>query len=167
MKFPDHKNWIVTLLFFLIVFSGLSVNAQSKKKSLADKITESSGGNVKVDIPENLTEILLFSNINTEMPTLKPGVNKLAGYRIQVFSDGRNQTTLESRAKARGNLILNRFPKYKGQIYTYSSSPNWFTRVGNFRTNAEAVAALKELKSAFPEFSSEMRIVKSQIVIVK
>ncbi len=82
---------------------------------------------------------------------MKTGINKLSGFRIQVFSDGRNQHTLEARAKARGSAILAKFPKYRGQIYTYSSSPNWYTRV----------------KKAFPNYASEMRVVKCQIVVIK
>ena len=89
------------------------------------------------------------------------------GYRVQVFSDGRNQGTLEARAKARGSAVLARFPKYRGQVYTYSQSPNWYTRVGNFRSQQEANAALHELKRAFPSFSSEMRVVKCKIVVIK
>jgi hypothetical protein len=60
-----------------------------------------------------------------------------------------------------------KFPKYRGQVYSFSSSPNWYTRIGNFRTSAEASAALQEIKRAFPQFASEMRVVKSQIVIIK
>lgn len=88
---------------------------------------------------------------------------KANGFRIQVFSDGRNQSSLEARAKARGNAIVARFPKYRGQVYTYSSAPNWYTRIGNFRTEEEARKALDELKRSFPHFSSEMRVVKSKI----
>ena len=98
---------------------------------------------------------------------MRPGINKMSGFRIQVFSDGRNQHSLERRAKARGNAIAARFPKYRGQVYTSSSSPNWYTRIGNFRTQAEAQAAIAELKRAFPQFASEMRVVKSQIVVIK
>ena len=58
-----------------------------------------------------------------------------------------------------------RFPKYRGQVYTFSSSPNWYCRVGNFRTAAEANAALAELKRAFPAFASEMRTVKSTVIL--
>ena len=126
-----------------------------------------SNGNVIIDIPDNLLDLILHSSKKEQSHDMKPGVNKLAGFRSQVFSDGRNQHTLEARAKARGSAILAKFPKYRGQIYTYSSSPNWYTRVGNFRTNAEANAALTELKKAFPNYSSEMRVVKSQIVVVK
>lgn len=131
-------------------------------------IMEESNGNISIDIPESIMTYLL-QNPSTRKGNadLKAGINKIAGYRIQVFSDGRNQSTLESRAKARGNMILSKFPKYKGQIYTYSSSPNWYTRVGNFRTAAEANSALTELKKVFPNLSTEMRVVKSQIVVIK
>lgn len=94
-------------------------------------------------------------------------VQKKQGYRIQVFSDGRNPATLQSRARARGNAIVARFPKYRGQIYSFSAAPNWYTRIGNFTTQEEANSALAELKRAFPAFAAEMRVVKSQITIIK
>ena len=98
---------------------------------------------------------------------LRPGVNKLQGYRIQVFSDGRNPATLQARARARGNAIVAKFPKYRGQVYSFSQSPNWYTRIGNFQTQEEASKALAELKRAFPSFAGEMRVVKSSITIIK
>ena len=100
-------------------------------------------------------------------PTLRPGVNRLNGYRIQVFSDGRSSHSLEARAKSRGSAIAARLPKYRGQIYTFSSAPNWYTRIGNFEKQEDAAKALIELKRMFPQFASDMRIVKSQIIIVK
>ena len=136
--------------------------------NVVEKIMIESDGMITIDIPEPLlTPILHSQGGRKSSDDLKAGINKVAGYRIQVFSDGRNQSTLESRAKARGSMILSKFPKYKGQIYTFSSSPNWYTRVGNFRTIAEANSALTELKKAFPNFSSEMRVVKSQIIVIK
>lgn len=111
------------------------------------------------------------ANANTKKGTTttepKKGPYKGPGYRIQVFSDGSNPSTLQSRAKARGNAIVAKFPKYKGQVYSFSSSPNWYTRVGNFKTSEEASKALSELKRAFPSFAGEMRVVKSQVVINK
>lgn len=95
------------------------------------------------------------------------GNQKNQGFRIQVFGDGRNPGTLQARAKARGNAIVAKFPKYRGQVYTFSSSPNWYTRIGNFKTSQEASAALAELKRAFPSFAAEMRVVKSQITVRK
>lgn len=135
-----------------------------------ETIMNESNGNITIDIPEEIL-IDIQQGVagmgNLKQQNLKHGVNHLTGYRIQVFSDGRNQGTLESRAKARGNLILNRFPKYKGQIYTFSKSPNWYCRIGNFRTSEDANNAITELKKAFPGFAGEMRIVKSPIVIIK
>ena len=125
------------------------------------------------DIPD---DILL--NLGTNPGALKrPGapvkkrgegaVQKRQGFRIQVFSDGRNPSTLQARAQARGNAIVAKFPKYRGQIYSFSASPNWYTRIGNFKTQDEANKALAELKRAFPAFAAEMRVVKSQITIIK
>lgn len=94
-------------------------------------------------------------------------VRKTQGYRIQVFSDGRNPSTLQNRAKARGNAIVAKFPKYRGQVYSFSASPNWYTRIGNFQTAKEAETALAELKRAFPAFAAEMRVVKSPITIIR
>lgn len=161
------------LLFFLIITGGgiqtwiPPLYAQSNEPNPIEKIEIESGGNISIDIPANIEAIILKPFSKQENKGLKTGINKTPGYRIQVFSDGRNQHTLESRAKARGNTILSKFPKYKGQVYTYSSSPNWYTRIGNFKTNSEANSALTELKRAFPEFASEMRVVKSQIVVIK
>lgn len=125
------------------------------------------------EIPEDI-----LTNLSKNPGSLKrPGtvkkrtgnaaVQKKQGFRIQVFGDGRNPSTLQARANARGNAILAKFPKYKGQIYSFSSSPNWYTRIGNFQTQQEANNALAELKRAFPAFAAEMRVVKSQITIIK
>lgn len=168
-----------TAIFLTIAATGgfsLPVAAQSEstqteaKTTPVEKIHRESNGNIVINIPENILEMIISDQDAQKKntgPVIKPGINKLAGYRIQVFSDGRSQHSLESRAKARGSAIVSKFPKYRGQVYTYSSAPNWYTRVGNFRSQAEASAALAELKRAFPQFASEMRVVKSQIVVIK
>ena len=144
---------------------------QVHKNNAIEKIVEESNGNVEIIIEDDLmTKILTPPESHKkggDRQAIRPGINKMFGYRIQVFSDGRNQHSLESRAKARGNAILAKFPRYRGQVYTFSSSPNWYTRVGNFRSASEANDALAQLKRAFPSFANEMRVVKCQIVIVK
>ena len=164
---------------FICAMAGLlSVPAMAQSESDADerpanvveRIEQESLGKISIEIPEELIQKLMQPDehkASSNTPNLRPGINKLTGYRIQVFSDGRNQHSLEQRAKSRGNAIAAKFPKYRGQVYSFSSSPNWYTRVGNFRTSAEASAALAELKRAFPQYASEMRVVKSQIVVIK
>lgn len=175
MKF-SLKN-IIAILTIAITAGGsyLSAAAQSEtsgdiKSNPIEIIQKESNGKISITIPDNILQLIITDQDSQKKkaePAIRPGINKLTGYRIQVFSDGRSQHSLESRAKARGSAIVARFPKYRGQIYTYSSAPNWYTRVGNFRTSAEASAALAELKRAFPPFASEMRIVRSPIVIIK
>lgn len=167
------------LLLISVVAAGLVVpsyarpqseNPEAVQRNAVERIVEESMGNVTIDIPDNILREILKEERTVprkEHRDLKPGINKLEGYRIQVFSDGHNQHSLESRARSRGNAIVSRFPKYRGQVYSFSSSPNWYTRIGNFRTSAEASSALAELKRAFPQFAAEMRIVKSQIVVIK
>ena len=144
--------------------------AEAGSSNPVERIENESQGNVAIDIPDDILRQILKEEREAprkDTQVMKPGINKMSGFRIQVFSDGRNQHSLESRARARGNAIVARFPKYRGQVYAFSSSPNWYTRIGNFRTQAEASAALSELKRAFPQFSAEMRVVKSQIVVIK
>lgn len=168
------KKHIVSVLVSVTV-SGISFplaaqSESSEKASPVERIERESDGKVRIDIPDNILELILSdadSQKKATGPALRPGINKLWGYRVQVFSDGRSQHSLEARAKARGSAIVSRFPKYRGQIYTFSSAPNWYTRVGNFPTQDEAAKALAELKRSFPQFASEMRVVKSQIVVIK
>lgn len=145
---------------------------QNETPDAIEKIVSESEGNVEIIVDDELKNKILtppesHKRQNNDHQGARPGINKMQGYRIQVFSDGRNQHSLESRAKARGNAIIAKFPNYRGQVYTFSSSPNWYTRVGNFRTSGEANEALDQLKRAFPSFANEMRIVKCQIVIIR
>lgn len=146
-----------------------SVSPQENAPTNAvERIEQESNGNVTIEIPDNILELIFREEVKQQRERpLRPGINKMSGYRIQIFSDGRNQVSLERRARARGNAVVAKFPRYRGQVYTFSSAPNWYARVGNFKTQAEASAALAQLKRAFPEFASEMRVVKSQIVIIR
>lgn len=158
----------IAAVFCTTAIAAPSQQAQTKVNPV-EKIQEESEGNVIIDIPDNILHELMKEAPEKRQggDNLKRGINKIDGFRIQVFSDGTNQHSLAARAKARGNAITARFPKYRGQVYSFSSSPNWYTRIGNFRTQQEAAEALSELKSAFPQYAGEMRIVKSQIVVIK
>ncbi|MDE6812023.1 MAG: SPOR domain-containing protein [Muribaculaceae bacterium] len=180
-----HLHGYLTLIIGLLL-SGLCIlpghaqtnenvieTPEEERVTLSEMIEESSNGNVEIIISSDLLEKILEAphgrpkQKRNAGPRIKEGLNKLRGFRIQVFNDGRNQSTLETKARSRGSAIAAKFPKYRGQVYTYSSAPNWITRVGNFRTSAEAQAALQELKSAFPQFAGEMRIVNSDIYVIR
>lgn len=163
-----RETFLSLLIASSVATGGMSAIADIESSSnIIKQIQEESQGEVSVEISDELLDKILT---NPEIQKKNTGEGQRTqssrgtGYRIQVFSDGRNQHSLEARAKARGSAIIARFPKYRGQVYTQSSSPNWYTRIGNFRTQQEANAALEELRRAFPQYSSEMRVVKSKII---
>lgn len=155
------------MLISAIILSGCAfpvVADGPEYENIVERIQAESNGNVTIEIDEDLlNKILTDPEVSVRKKESRDPNATRNGYRIQVFSDGRNQSTLEARAKARGNAIVARFPKYRGQVYTFSSAPNWYTRIGNFRNEEEAQKALDELKRSFPSFSSEMRVVRSKI----
>lgn len=169
-------KYLCVLIAFGIGTSLLSAqNVIEEENILFNPVTEmlEQESVVSYEIPQDILD-----NLVTNPGALKrPGtaskkrtggaIQKKQGYRIQVFSDGRNPSTLQARAQARGNAVVAKFPKYRGQVYSFSAAPNWYTRIGNFKTSEEASKALAELKRAFPSFAAEMRVVKSQITIIK
>ncbi|MDE6297897.1 MAG: SPOR domain-containing protein [Muribaculaceae bacterium] len=174
------KKHIIAALLAVAVIFPITAAAQSadetEKQQLnaIEKIVTDAEGNVILDIPDDIINLLITPPAppkriveTRKQPALKPGINHIKGFRVQVFADGRNQATLESRVRMRANAVSAKFPKYRGQIYTFSSSPNMYCRVGNFQSQKEAAAALSELKRAFPSFAGEMRIVNSDIVVIK
>lgn len=167
--FSRHIRLLVLAAFLLpggviLSFSQSVSDDETENPNIVESIQSESGGNVVIEIDPDLLDIILTDpEVSVKKKDTRDAAGRINGYRIQVFSDGRNQSSLEARAKARGNAIVARFPIYRGQVYTYSSAPNWYTRIGNFRTEEEARKALDELKGSFPNFSSEMRVVKSKI----
>ena len=148
----------------------MAQSSSEQQKNAVERIQQESNGNITIDIPDQiLRNILKPEETQTKKnePELRPGINKINGFRIQVFFDGRNQNSLESRAKARGSAIVAKFPKYRGAVYTFPSGPNWCTRIGNFQSHEQASQALAEIKRAFPQYASEIRVVKSQITVIK
>ncbi|MDE5814042.1 MAG: hypothetical protein K2H72_07135, partial [Muribaculaceae bacterium] len=97
-------------------------------ENIVERIEAESNGNVVIEIDDELLDkIMTDPGVAVRKKESKDPNAQRNGFRIQVFSDGRNQSTLEARAKARGNAIVARFPKYRGQVYTYSIAPNWYT----------------------------------------
>lgn len=78
-------------------------------------------------------------------------------YRIQVYSDN-NRQTAKANAERRKTQVEQAIPGMHG--YVSYDSPYWRVRMGNFHTEAEAQAAMKQIKSRFPSFESDIRIVR-------
>ncbi|MDG1331592.1 MAG: SPOR domain-containing protein [Crocinitomicaceae bacterium] len=73
-----------------------------------------------------------------------PAINpQIDGFRIQLFFDSERSAIND----ARGTFI-SKYPRI--DTYTTYSAPNFFLRVGDFRTRLEAEKVMDDLKSFFP-----------------
>ena len=88
--------------------------------------------------------------------------NRGVGFRIQAYSDN-NHNTAKAAAQQRARDIAMKFPQYRS--YISYKAPSWRLRIGDFKTRAEAQAALQRIKSVYPKFAREMVIVKDRINI--
>ena len=84
------------------------------------------------------------------------------GFRIQAYTDN-NPKTAKAAAQKRARDIAMKFPQYRSYI-TYKA-PSWRLRIGDFKTQREAQAALQRIKSVYPSYAREMVIVRDRINI--
>lgn len=160
-----HKHQILLAAAgFIALWQPLS--AQTETVDLCKHIT--GNGRVVISMPEKLRERIKCEKApvvhepeshSVEKPV---ATGRMGGYRIQVFSDN-NSRTAKGEARSRAHNISSQFPNY--QTYVIYNSPFWRLRVGNFRTADEANAAADELKSSFPQYAKEIRVVRDRITV--
>lgn len=68
---------------------------------------------------------------------------QMVGYRIQLFFDSNKNSVDEARSK-----FMNAFPKV--DTYVTYTAPNYFLKVGDFRTQNEAEKVKSSVDSQFP-----------------
>ena len=88
--------------------------------------------------------------------------NRGVGFRIQAYTDNNSKTGKASTQK-RARDIAMKFPQYRS--YISYKAPSWRLRIGDFKTQQEAKAALNRIKSVYPNFAREMVIVRDRINI--
>lgn len=89
-------------------------------------------------------------------------VHRMAGYRVQVFSDN-NAATAQNEARAKARAIGDAMPQY--HTYVTFEAPFWRLRVGDFRSRHDAEDAADEVKRLFPRYSREVRVVRDRVNI--
>ena len=82
------------------------------------------------------------------------------GFRIQAYTDN-NPRTAKAAAQQRARDIAMKVPQYRS--YISYKAPSWRLRIGDFKTQREAQAALQRIKSVYPKFAREMVIVRDRI----
>lgn len=58
-------------------------------------------------------------------------------------------------------MMESRFPEWRS--YVQFNSPYWRVKVGDFRSRAEAEAAIEDMRRAFPYMSAQLRLVRDHI----
>lgn len=116
-------------------------------------------GNQATETPETVDESTTAPSENTEVVEPRRPVST-AGYRVQVFSDN-NQRTAKNEARSKQSQLREAFPEWT--TYVVYNSPFWRLRVGDFRSHGEADAAANKIRSRFPAFAREVRVVKDRI----
>lgn len=145
----------------------LIASADDNVDTIVDHIT--AGSSTVVELPDALKarlekdlEQAAEEEQREDLPTVRPANGRMAGYRVQVFSDN-NPRTAKAEAGSKQRGIAARFPQY--QTYVSYTSPYWRLKVGDFRTQQEANAAAEELRKAFPAYSKEIRVVRDRVNI--
>lgn len=152
------------ILSLLLAGTCATVQAETEIVTIVDHIT--SGNTNIIQHPDQMLKRLLpvespVEEESKEEP-VRPVNGRMAGYRVQVFSDN-NARTAKNEARSKQRVISSRFPKY--QTYVMYTSPYWRLKVGDFRTQQEANAAADELRRAFPSYSKEIRVVRDRVNI--
>lgn len=86
--------------------------------------------------------------------------NDYIRYSIQIFSENRGATSKKN-AEYRKRVVEQRMPGTHATVVY--DSPYWRVRAGSYRTESEARAAEREIKSKFPSFAGEIRIVRLRV----
>lgn len=153
-----------------IVLLGIKASAQSAPADTAAIISEiEATGKIKINMPQSLYPYLGDTSVavkeeaeadDTTVGEQSTRKTSRVGYRVQVFDDN-NVRTAKHEAEARKRQMESRFPEFR--VYMQFNSPYWRVKVGDFRTRSEADAAMAAIRSAFPGFGNQLRIVRDHI----
>jgi hypothetical protein len=127
-----------TLLTSIMICSSVACIAQSK-----GQVTEIKDPLIDSLIARRLALSKAIASVPTGTPRATGPIISIMGYRVQVFygSDRREMYSEQARFKSE-------YPKMNTYI-TYKE-PNYYLRVGDFRTRLEAQRFMNELRPQFP-----------------
>ncbi len=156
---------LLPIALCLTVISAATVRAEETAVAVTIVNHITAGTSNVINQPEALLKRLMpivdsDNEESTHDEHSRPIGGRMAGYRVQVFSDN-NVRTAKAEAASKQRIISALFPQY--QTYVRYTSPYWRLKVGDFRTQQEANDAADELRKAFPAYSKEIRVVRDRI----
>ena len=108
--------------------------------SILISITSFSQNNEIEIVKDNRIDVLIKKQSEIIPPSTVP---QITGYRIQLFFDTEKNAVDEARAK-----FISMYPKV--DTYVIYTAPNYFLKVGNFRTHLEAEKIKVTVDKDFP-----------------
>ncbi len=114
-------------------------------------------GSLTLNEPNGLDSLVYKSR---EIKTGTPKTVESQGFRVQIYSSNRSQEAKASAFETEKSF-LEVFPDARAYV-TYTA-PFWKVRVGDFSTYFEALNFSNTLKDAFPDYATEIFVVKENI----
>jgi len=155
---------------FLIIFCVLTVlvSAQTaNSKNIIDELNTIDPGQGRVTVyQDEAIKGIVGRSIAPPRPVYMSSDGsafvKMRGFKIQAFS-GNNQRTSKDEAYRKQQLINNAYPDLETVVLF--ESPVWRLRVGNFKSRAEAIEVMNDMRQKFTSFGKEMYIVTDEVKI--
>lgn len=149
-----------------VVFAPLWLYARTPADTLSIVGTINASGNIRIDQPAAMAPRL--ARVATSAPDEADEVSRPhtqashAGYRVLIYDDN-NPRTARRNAEAYNARVAAQFPGLR--TYISFNSPYWQVKAGDFRSRAEAEAAMAEIRHAFPGIAAYLRVIRDRINI--
>ena len=146
------RTGIIPLLL-AVAIAAIAGSGDKKVNIINEWAVETDGAVVKIEQDARLDSMLSRHGSYT-------GERTVSGFRIQIYS-----SNTQKRAKEEAQNRAATIEAYDDELTAYVTfnSPFWRVRVGDFINYEDAVAKLRELKAAFPNYD-DMRIVKDNVI---
>lgn len=90
-------------------------------------------------------------------------VQHMQGFRVQIFSSNRQQTA-KSEAMQLEKQIMN---EGSAQVYVQYNPPFWKVRLGNFKTQDDAMTFKNEFVKRHPNLQGDTYVVRDEIEVLQ
>lgn len=120
------------------------VKKQVSEKTVAEKTKENDEKTTKPAERNLSTPVRTHTDAAVDTLSKKPAnTYKTTGYRVQVYAGGNSRKDRQT-AERIGNELRMLYPTEA--VYVHFKSPRWICRMGNFRTQEEALQVLQDIK---------------------
>lgn len=144
-------------LTFVFLFISISALFSQGKDILYDLYQSSETGGMIVMEKDTLLAGLI--DLQREVNKVKGGVD---GFSITLFRGNNVNTARDGAEKVKAMFLL----KYPDDVvYLKYEQPNWFVRVGDFKTYGEALKKRNELEKTLSEIKEDIYIVPKVVKI--